>query len=127
MIFGILKVVVISLIVIFILHRIILYIKTMYVDTTLASSVLQDSKKMYEDIAKTISNPINKSDKPDKKEKKKVEIDERHNSVRLIPSRSEDQNANIKALSFPSAEGIHTSAIVNMKNELAEFMDTLSQ
>ena len=102
----------------------------MYVDTTLANSVLQDSKKMYEDIAKTISNPNNKSDKPDKKDKrerKRVEIDERHNSIRLIPSRSEDQDANIKANPFPSAQNINTSAIVNMKNELAEFMDTLSQ
>lgn len=127
MIFGILKVVVISLVVIFILHRIILYIKTMYVDTTLANSVLQDSKKMYEDIAKTISTPNNKSDKPDRRERKRVEIDERHNSVRLIPSRSEDQNANIKASPFPSAQSISTSSIVNMQNELTEFMDTLSQ
>ena len=99
----------------------------MYVDTTLANSVLQDSKKMYEDIAKTISNPNNKSDKPNKRERKRVEIDERHNSIRLIPSRSEDQDANIKANPFPSAQNINTSAIVNMKNELAEFMDTLSQ
>ena len=124
MIFGLVKVVVIALIVIFILHRIILYIKTMYVDTSLASSVLQDSKKMYEDIAKSISSPVNN---PDKKERKKVEIDEGQNSVRLIPSRSEDQQMNIKADPFPVPQNATTSAIVNMKNELADFMDTLSQ
>jgi carbonic anhydrase len=124
MIFGTFKVVVISLVIIFIIHRLILYVKTMYVDTTLASSALQDSKKMYEDIARTVSS----SD--EKKQGRRVEINEEKNKVQLIPTRSEVQNASIKGESVSTTGKLFpgmSSSVLDMKNELTNFMDTLSQ
>ena len=124
MIFGTFKVVVISLVIIFIIHRLILYVKTMYVDTTLASSALQDSKKMYEDIARTVSS----SD--EKKQGRRVEINEEKNKVQLIPTRKEVQNASIKGESVSTTGKLFpgmSSSVLDMKNELTNFMDTLSQ
>ena len=117
---SILKIVIISLIVIFLGHQLILYIKTKYVDSSVASTMLQDSKKMYEDIAGSLKSASKKdSTNLKKKSTKQVKIHEENNSTVYIPSE------NIKGVT--PLKDIEETSCNDMQSELANYMNTLSQ
>lgn len=121
MIFGILKAGVISLILIFLAHQLLTYLKNTFVDTSGQDTVLRDAKKMYEDMAKTLSRQT-----------------ERAGSGTYVPSypsvvAGDDTYTSTTPLTALSnipqaqAQSVPVVPVSEMESELTSYMRTLSQ
>ena len=117
------KIVILSLIAVFIGHQIFNYIKSNYIDANATLDMLRESKKMYEDVASAlkISNPA----KPNKKGQN-VSIHEEDNIVNLIPKRGDTTPINTTTLDTLS-DMIADSSELDMQSELTEYINNLAK
>ena len=119
-----LKTVGISLVMITIVHYLLVYLKHTYVDVSTASTMLYDSKQMYEDIAtklhdtgQSISNVDNATSVIDMSGGSGVSGDDTDTSIPYNDTRDDD---NVGPDVGPDTD-------MAMRNELSTFIDDLSQ
>lgn len=120
------KIVVLSLIAVFIAHQIFNYIKSKYIDANATLDMLRESKKMYEDIASALN--ISKSTKPNKKGNN-VSIHEEDNIIKVIPNRSGTTPINTTSLDNLLNDNNSTppdDTNIDMQNELTNYINKLA-
>jgi hypothetical protein len=120
--FDFIKIVVLSLIAVFISHQIFNYIKSKYIDSNATLDMLRESKKMYEDIASALN--ISKATKPNKKGKN-VSISEEDNTVKVIPNRADTTPINTTSLDTLMNTNTEENEI-DMQSELTNFINNLA-
>jgi regulatory protein YycI of two-component signal transduction system YycFG len=117
------KIVILSLIAVFIGHQIFNYVKSKYIDSNATLDMLRESKKMYEDVASALN--ISKSKTPNKRGNN-VSIHEEDNLVKMIPNR--EDTTPINTTSLDSLLPINQSEVseVDMQDELTKYINNLS-
>lgn len=117
------KIVLLSLIAVFIGHQIFNYVKSNYIDANATLDMLRESKKMYEDVASALK--ISKPAKPNKKGQN-VSIHEEDNIVNLIPKRGDTTPINTTTLDALSNMNTDEPE-VDMQSELTNYINDLSK
>tara|TARA_B100001093_G_C26769361_1_gene989335 strand:- start:630 stop:998 length:369 start_codon:yes stop_codon:yes gene_type:complete len=117
------KIVILSLIAVFIGHQIFNYVKSNYIDANATLDMLRESKKMYEDVASALK--ISKPAKPNKKGQN-VSIHEEDNIVNLIPKRGDTTPINTTTLDALSNMNTDEPE-VDMQSELTNYINDLSK
>lgn len=127
--FNLMKIIFLCVISIIIGHKIVKYIKANYIDTNATKKMLQESKKMYEDIACAL-NLSNKQTHIPNKKGNNVKINEKDNIVNEIPNRySQSNTTNLEHLDYlpqNTNQNDEQDIIVNMQDELTNYMNTFS-
>ena len=117
------KIVLLSLIAVFIGHQIFNYVKSNYIDANATLDMIRESKKMYEDVASALK--ISKPAKPNKKGQN-VSIHEEDNIVNLIPKRGDTTPINTTTLAALSNMNTDEPE-VDMQSELTNYINDLSK
>ena len=117
------KIVILSLIAVFIGHQIFNYVKSNYIDANATLDMLRESKKMYEDVASALK--ISKPAKPNKKGQN-VSIHEEDNVVNLIPKRGDTTPINTTSLDSLSNMNAEPSEL-DMQSELTDYINNLAK
>lgn len=117
------KIVILSLIAVFIGHQIFNYVKSNYIDANATLDMLRESKKMYEDVASALK--ISKPAKPNKKGQN-VSIHEEDNVVNLIPKRGDTTPINTTSLDALSNMNAEPSEL-DMQSELTDYINNLAK
>ena len=117
------KIVILSLIAVFIGHQIFNYVKSNYIDANATLDMLRESKKMYEDVASALK--ISKPAKPNKKGQN-VSIHEEDNVVNLIPKRGDITPINTTSLDALSNMNAEPSEL-DMQSELTDYINNLAK
>jgi len=118
------KIVVLSLIAVFIGHQIFNYVKSKYIDANATLDMLRESKKMYEDVASALN--ISKSTRPNKKGKN-VSIHEEENQTKMIPNREDTTPINTTSLDSLLPTNQMEVSEVDMQSELTNYINDLSK
>lgn len=122
--FDFIKIVILSLLAVFIAHQIFNYVKSKYIDANATLDMLRESKKMYEDVASALN--ISKSTHPNKKGNN-VRIQEDENTIQLIPNRIDTKSINTSNLDALINENELIENSVDMQDELTNYINDLSK
>lgn len=117
------KIVILSLIAVFIGHQIFNYVKLKYIDANATLDMLRESKKMYEDVACALN--ISKTTTPNKKGKN-VSIHEEDNLIKVIPNREDITPVNTTSLDSLLHNNQSKDLEVDMQSELTTYINNLS-
>ncbi len=117
------KIVILSLIAVFIGHQLFNYVKSKYIDANATLDMLRESKKMYEDVASALN--ISKSKTPNKRGKN-VSIHEEDNLVKMIPNREDTTPINTTSLDSLLPTNQSEVSEVDMQDELTKYISNLS-
>lgn len=117
------KIVILSLIAVFIGHQIFNYVKSKYIDSNATLDMLRESKKMYEDVASALN--ISKSKTPNKRGNN-VSIHEEDNLVKMIPNREDTTPINTTSLDSLLPINPSEDSEVDMQDELTKYISNLS-
>jgi len=129
-----LKIVILSLLSVFLGHQIFNYVKSKYIDSNATLDMLRESKKMYEDVASALNSSSSKINHPNKKGNN-VSIHEEENEIKVIPNRIElvgqSNTTSLDMLVNENAEiNSESSGSINeldMQSELTNYMNSLSK
>ena len=118
------KIVILSLIAVFIGHQLFNYVKSKYIDANATLDMLRESKKMYEDVESALN--ISKSTRPNKKGKN-VSIHEEENQTKMIPNREDTTPINTTSLDSLLPTNQMEVSEVDMQSELTNYINDLSK